>query len=133
MGKITKEMEEFISGLMKERIVGFLATASKEGVPNLVPKGSLGVLDEDHLVFADFSSQRTIGNIKENPKVSATFVHVGKRMGYQFKGVAEIFDKGPVFDEVVQRVEKAPVKLPKPKYAVKIKVEEVFPILPTKP
>ena len=131
MGKITDEMKEFINNLMKERIVGFIATASKDGVPNLVPKGSLGILDNDNLIFADFASQRTINNIKENPKVSATFVDVNKRKGYQFKGTAEILDKGPVYDGVVKRIEASPVKLPKPKHVVRIRVEEVYNI-PTK-
>jgi hypothetical protein len=128
MGKVTDEMKEFINNLVKARMVGFVATASKDGIPNLVPKGSLGILDDDNLVFADFGSERTLNNIRENPKVSATFVDVNKRKGYQFKGNAEILDSGPVYDEIVRRIEAGPVKLPKPKYAVKIEIKEVYNI-----
>ncbi len=41
-----------------------VATAAGSGKPNVSAKGSLRVLDDEHLVFADIDSPRTIANIK---------------------------------------------------------------------
>ena len=48
MAKIPKEVQDFMQGKM-----GWVATASPEGVPNCTPKGSVRVIDDEHLVFAD--------------------------------------------------------------------------------
>lgn len=36
--------------------LGFVATVSPDGPPNLSPKGTVSVLDDDSLVFADLRS-----------------------------------------------------------------------------
>jgi len=43
-----------------------VAIASKSGKPNVSPKGSLRVLDEEHLLFANIASPLTMANIKQN-------------------------------------------------------------------
>ena len=52
--QISAELQEFIKG--KE---GWVATASRDGTPNVSIKGSLRVLDDEHLVFADLFSRKT--------------------------------------------------------------------------
>ena len=48
-----------------------VATVNGNGKPNVSAKGSLRVLDDEHIVFADIASPRTVVNIRENPEVAA--------------------------------------------------------------
>ena len=44
-----------------------VATVSPDGMPNVAPKGSLTVLDDEHLVFADLVAGRTSRNLSSIP------------------------------------------------------------------
>lgn len=65
MGILTAEMKAAVDDIR----LCFVAAASKDGMPNVSPKGSLTVWDDDHLAFANIASPRTMKNIKENPKM----------------------------------------------------------------
>jgi len=121
MAKIPQEMQEFMKGKM-----AWVATASPDGVPNTTPKGTVQVIDDEHIVFADLFSLKTRDNLQKNPKVAVTVVDLEKYKGYQFKGSAELVDSGPVFDQVVEQLKKAPMQLPNPKYVVIIIVDSIF-------
>ena len=56
--------------LVREQSLGFVATVCPDGTPNLSPKGTTTVWDDDHLVFADIASPGTIENLRANPEVS---------------------------------------------------------------
>ena len=43
-----------------EQSLGFVATVTAEGRPNLSPKGTTTVLDDEHLMFADVASERDL-------------------------------------------------------------------------
>ena len=119
--KISEELQEFIKG--KE---GWIATASRDGTPNVSIKGSLRVLDGEHLVFADLSSLKTRKNLQENPKVAIMVYDPGSRRGYAFKGKAEQVDSGALFDQTVESIRKVMPQLPAPKYVVKVTVESIW-------
>ena len=121
MAKIPKEVQEFMKGKM-----AWVATASPDGVPNTTPKGTVQVIDDEHIVFADLFSLKTRDNLQKNPKVAVTVVDLEKHKGYQFKGSAQLVDSGPVFDQVVEQLKKAPMQLPNPKYVVIITVDSIF-------
>jgi predicted pyridoxine 5'-phosphate oxidase superfamily flavin-nucleotide-binding protein len=70
--------------------IGYAATVTPDGKPNLSPKGSLAVWDDAHLYFADIASPQTIENLRSNPNIEVNFVDVIGRRGYRFKGTAEI-------------------------------------------
>ena len=118
---IPDEVKQFLTGK-----VGWVATASRDGMPNVSIKGSLRVLDEGHLVFADLFSVKTRKNLEENPKVAVMVADVATREGYILKGTAELLTEGPVYDRIIEELKKAPRKMPDPKYAVKITVTEVY-------
>ena len=90
MTKIPQEIQEFIKGKM-----GWVATASPDGIPNSTPKGSVRVIDDEHLVFADLFSCKTRENLKSNPKVAVTVIDAKSLKGYQLKGSAELLTDGP--------------------------------------
>jgi hypothetical protein len=118
---IPDAVKQFLSGK-----VGWVATASKDGMPNVSIKGSLRVLDEGHLVFADLFSIKTRKNLEENPKVAVMVADVATREGYILKGTAELLTEGPAYDHIIEELKKAPRKMPNPKYAVKITVTEIY-------
>ena len=97
MGVLTDDMRRVV----EEQQLGFVATVTPDGAPNLSPKGTTAVLDDDHLVFADAHSPGTIANLRANPAVEINVVDALVRKGYRFKGTAEIVGEGPRFDELV--------------------------------
>lgn len=125
MVEIGDEIKDFI-----EENPALVATSSSEGVPNVVPKGSLQLLDDENLVYAELFDGTTTGNIKENPNVSVSVVDFEEQKGYQLKGEASLLDSGGVYEKVVEAIENLPMDLPKPQYAVKIKVGEIFNLTP---
>lgn len=118
---ISTELQEFIKGKL-----GWVATVDKNGMPNVTPKGTIQVLDESTIIFADLFSVKTRENLVNNPNVAVTLVDHEKAAGYQFKGKAELLDSGPVYDNVKEALKKAPKPLPEPKYVAMITVEEIY-------
>jgi predicted pyridoxine 5'-phosphate oxidase superfamily flavin-nucleotide-binding protein len=84
-----------------EQGLGFVATVCPDGTPNLSPKGTTTVWDDDHLVFANLASPGTMANLRRNPAVEINVVDPITRTGYRFKGRAEVHVDGTVFEEVV--------------------------------
>ncbi|MDR1081722.1 MAG: pyridoxamine 5'-phosphate oxidase family protein [Deltaproteobacteria bacterium] len=123
MAKLTPEIKDFLSGKL-----AWVGTADKAGVPNLAPKGTLKVLDDENLVFADLFSLKTRKALEENPQVAVAVID--KMTGYQIKGRAELVTSGPVFELVSKGVKEAMPDLPGPKYAVKIAVDSVYSLSP---
>jgi predicted pyridoxine 5'-phosphate oxidase superfamily flavin-nucleotide-binding protein len=95
-------------------------------VPNATPKGSVRVIDDEHIVFADLFSLKTRANLGENPHVSVTIVDEKSYKGYQFKGTAEMFSDGPLFDKMAEELKKLPMTMPPLNYAVMITVDSIF-------
>ena len=121
MVSIPKEVQEFLPGKM-----GWVATASKSGHPNVTPKGSLKLLDDQHVIFADLFSLKTRQNLKENPQVAVTVIDPATAKGYQIKGKAELLTTGPLFEEMATHLKGSPRGLPPLQYLVKITVESVY-------
>jgi hypothetical protein len=94
---MTKLSEE-AKGLIKDTHPGFIATASASGKPNVSIKGSLRVLDDEHVAFADVHSPGTIANLVENPWVAAIVFEPSTRHGCRVWGKAEILSSGDLFD-----------------------------------
>jgi hypothetical protein len=87
---LTDDMKRVVT----EQRLGFYATVSEDGSPNLSPKGSTYVLDDDHLFFADIRSPQTVANLRRGSLVEVNVVDPIVRKGYRFKGRAEIHERG---------------------------------------
>jgi hypothetical protein len=95
MGIITQDMREIITSAK----LAFVATVCPDGSPNLSPKGSVRVYDDDHLVFMDMASPTTVENLRNNPQVEINVIDFLLRRGYRFNGTAEIRSEGdPVYE-----------------------------------
>lgn len=107
----------------------FVATASKNGKPNVSPKGSFRVLDDEHVAFAEIASPGTIANLKENPQVEVMVFDPATWGGCRIRGKAEILESGDLFESFKSQF--APLKM-KVHSAIKIAVEDVAIMPPMK-
>ena len=101
MGRLDADMRNLVE---RERL-GFYATVCEDGTPNLAPKGTTFVLDDDHLFFADVRSPQTVANVRRGSWVEVNVVDPLARKGYRFKGPAVVHDPGtPVFDAALEQL-----------------------------
>ena len=96
MAKLTEEAKKAI-GEFRPSIV---ATSSKTGKLNVSAKGSLRALDDEHVLFADIASPRTVANIKENPQVAILCLDAQSRKSCRIWGRGEVLNSGEIFDKV---------------------------------
>jgi uncharacterized protein len=87
---ITEDMK----AIVESSRLGFVATTCSDGSPNLSPKGSIRVYDDDHLIFANIASPTTLANLRRDPRTEVNCVDFLRRRGYRFKGTAEIVEPG---------------------------------------
>jgi hypothetical protein len=120
MVSIPQQVQEFFKGKM-----GWVATSTCDGQPNVTPKGTVQVLDDQHVAFGDLFSLKTRQNLEQNPKVAVTVIDPGTAKGYQVKGTAELLTSGPLFDKLAGQVKAKGIAMPL-HYAVKIRVEAIF-------
>ena len=95
--KLTTDMKRVVT----EQRLAFVATVCPDGTPNLSPKGTIAVWDDEHLVFADIRSPGTIANLRKNPAVEINVVDPFVRKGYRFKGAGEVIVDGNRFEEIM--------------------------------
>jgi predicted pyridoxine 5'-phosphate oxidase superfamily flavin-nucleotide-binding protein len=98
MGILTADMKRIV----EEQRLGFVATVCPDGTPNLSPKGTTTVWDDDHLIFANIKSPGTLANLRQNASVEVNVVDPFVRKGYRFKGVATILQSGAEYDRAVE-------------------------------
>src|SRR3954454_18634670 len=97
MGILTDDMKRIVL----EQRLGFAATVCPDGTPNLSPKGTTTVWDDDHLVFADIYSPGTVANLQHTPAIEINVVDPYVRKGYRFKGTGIVLTEGARFEEIV--------------------------------
>lgn len=95
-------LNEDMKRIIRAQRLGYVATVCPDGTPNLSPKGTVTVWDNEHLVFADIRSPRTVSNLRKNPSVEINVVDPFLRKGYRFKGTAKILNKGKLLSEILE-------------------------------
>lgn len=123
MAIMPKEIQEFIPGKM-----AWVATADPGGRLNVAPKGSIQIIDDQTLLYADIFQKKTTDNLEKNSQIAVGVVDGGK--GYQLKGKAELLASGPLYDKIKAVLAEKMPGLPVPKYVVKIIVEEIYNLTP---
>ena len=106
MISIPKDIKNFVNF----QKLGYVATISNDGTPNLSTKGTIVVIDESTMVFADIRSPQTMQNLQENPSIEINVVDPFQRSGYRFKGDGKIINDGSEFDKILDYYTKAGVK-----------------------
>jgi predicted pyridoxine 5'-phosphate oxidase superfamily flavin-nucleotide-binding protein len=96
-------LDDDMKRVVREQRLGYVASVCPDGTPNLSPKGTTAVWDDDHLVFLDIASPGTVANIEAGrPVVEVNVVDPIRRKGYRFKGRAEVHRDGPRFEDVMR-------------------------------
>jgi len=125
MVKLTEEMKTAFS---KVKIFP-VATASKEGVPNVVPMGFCRLEDEETIWIGDNFMVKTLANLEKNPNV-AIYVWGPETGGcFQIKGKAQILGSGEKFERMKEIVHAAKPGLPA-KNLIEVKITEIFQCAP---
>ena len=89
MAALTEDMKRVVG----EQKLGYVASVCADGTPNLSPKGTFLVRDDNHIMFGEMRSPGTVANVASNPAVEVNFVDVFARKGYRFKGAARYVAK----------------------------------------
>ncbi len=121
MAKLTADMKAMVG-----KHLAVVATASRSGVPNAGPKGSVVAIDDETLVFSEATGGKTLANLRENPNVTVMIFDREKSDGYQAKGRAELITSGDLFEQIARRQEER--KKSRPQYVVRITIDEVYSV-----
>ncbi len=104
------EFDDEIRNFVNFQKLGYVATVSSDGAPNLSPKGTIVILDDSRLVFANIRSPQTVENLTKNPSIEINVIDPFSRMGYRFKGIANILSDGSDFKKILDYFEKKGIK-----------------------
>ena len=104
------EFDDEIRNFVNFQKLGYVATISSDGSPNLSPKGTIAILDDSRLVFANIRSPQTVENLTKNPSIEINVIDPFSRMGYRFKGMANILSDGDDFKKILDYFEKKGIK-----------------------
>jgi predicted pyridoxine 5'-phosphate oxidase superfamily flavin-nucleotide-binding protein len=77
----------------------FIATVGKDGLPNVAPKRSTRVHDDEALIFTEGTGGATYRNILAGSKVAVAVVDRSIPDGYRFICKPEFLDSGEVFEQ----------------------------------
>lgn len=125
------ELSAEMQRVVLEQRLGFVATVTRDGSPNLSPKGTTTVWDEHHLMFADIASPGTVENLASNPNVEINVVDPIVRKGYRFKGTATAYTSGVMFDRGLARLAElgSTIKRERVRSIVVIEITDAAPLV----
>lgn len=119
MAKLTQEMKDLIAAQQC-----FIATVNPDGTPNIGPKRSTRVLDDEHIAFNEVTANQTWKNVQNGSKVAIAVVDREKLKGFRFAGTPEALTSGPVFDQAVAMMQKAGLRTPTA--VVRVKIDKIY-------
>ena len=109
--------------ILSEQRAWMVATASKEGKPNIAAKGSKQILDDATLGFGEIFGGITYSNLMENPVVTIFAFDPAGPAQIRCVGDAEICTSGAIYDAVAEKLQSK--GHPKPKAFIKVKLTEI--------
>jgi uncharacterized protein len=130
MIQLTQQMRDLIDPALAKGTPCLVATASKDGTPNIGYKGSVMVFDDESLAYWERTLQGSLHNVEENPKVMVLFRDPATRAAWRFLGKATVHKDGALREEVMRRTVQAELdRDPERKgVAVIVKVDKVLPL-----
>ena len=105
---ITSEIKTFL----KIQKLGYVATVSSDGKPNISPKGTIIAWSDNLLAFANIRSPDTLMNLQTNPFVEINVIDPLSRKGYLFAGTAKIIENTPLYVEILNHYRINGIKSP---------------------
>ena len=120
MATLTQEMKDLVAAQQC-----FIATVNPDGTPNVGPKRSTRVFDDEHLAFNEVTAKQTWTNVKNGSKVAIAVVDRESMRGFRFVGTPEPLTSGQVFEQAAEANRARGVMAPLTA-VVKVKVEKIF-------
>lgn len=125
---IVKLSEEIKTAFSKVKIFP-VATASKDGIPNVVPIGFCQLVDDETIWIADNFMAKSLANLEENPNVAVYVWGPDTRGCFQIKGKTQIFNSGEKYEKMKAIVNAAKPGLPA-KNLIEVRISDVFQCAP---
>lgn len=97
-------LANFMPFLSKGKFVN-IATCNLERMPSVAPK-LIGKTEKNSIYLIDYVMGKTYSNIKQNPRVSLSFINDRTLTGYQFNGTAIIIEEGEEFDKLTDEFQR---------------------------
>jgi predicted pyridoxine 5'-phosphate oxidase superfamily flavin-nucleotide-binding protein len=105
---ITQKIKDFLD----VQKLGYVATVSSDGKPNISPKGTIIGWSSDVLAFADIRSPDTMDNLQSNPNMEINVIDPLLRKGYLFKGKARIIKDHSQHERILNYYREKGIKSP---------------------
>ncbi|MFL0800999.1 MAG: pyridoxamine 5'-phosphate oxidase family protein [Agarilytica sp.] len=86
-------LTEEIKNAIQESVLCWLATTDENGCPNVSPKEMFLAHEDTKLLIANIASPESVSNIRVNPNVCVSMIHVFKQKGFKLKGRARIVER----------------------------------------
>jgi len=103
----------FMARLTDEMIEAFkyvknfpLATASKDGDPNVAPMGAVFLIDPETIWIGNQFMKTTIKNVEENPRAALYVWGPGVKGCYKIKGDVSVESSGEDYEKMKDMVQK---------------------------
>ena len=105
MIQLTDDMRRLVNGARASGNPCIVTSAAPDGVPNSGYIGTMMAYDDGSLAYRDRSGREPLDHIEENPKVLILFRDSQEDKGWKFRCTATVHRDGPVYDEVMQRLD----------------------------
>jgi predicted pyridoxine 5'-phosphate oxidase superfamily flavin-nucleotide-binding protein len=125
MVALTAEMKDLFSKVKLFPV----ATASKKGVPNVAPIAFVLLVKDDTIWLADNFMQKTLANVKENPRAAIYLYDSESKKCFQVKGTIDVKTSGEEYEKMRKMVLDKKPGLPAKSLLV-MKITEVFECMP---
>jgi len=104
------------------------ATSSKDGLPDIGPKRSLRVYDDNTLIYNENTAGQTLQNINDGSKMAVAVIDREALQGYRFVATPQVFSDGKPFDDAVAFAQEKGHK--PPKFAVLLHINDIYTLHP---
>ncbi len=125
MVNLTAEMKETFSKVKLFPV----ATASRNGVPNVAPIAFVMLKTDEVIWLADNFMNKTLANLKENPRCAISVYDPDSKKCFQIKGTVEVKTSGPDYESMKNICHAKKPDLPA-KSLIIMKITEVFHCMP---
>lgn len=140
MAEMPQELMDLINGAP----LCYLATASRDGVPDVAPVATAVAVDANAIVMAVTAQGKSANNVRENPR-AALVVHsavpartqgslnsISRVLGAQFKGRATVLTSGQAHEQARRRTAESlgPEARDTFDATIVLSVDEVFSLVP---
>lgn len=125
MVRLTADMKEAFSKMK----VFPVATATKDGAPNVVPLAMVRLVDDETIWITDNFMNKSMSNLRVNPKVAIYIWGPEIKGCYQIKGVTSIRNSGPEYEEMKADINRKRPELPARSLVI-VKITEVYECKP---